>query len=763
MIRRLLYHRTTIALLGILSLAFGLRVWGLGWGMPFAFHADEDNYLPGAITMLVKGDLNPHYFRNPPLLTYAVLTELLAYMGLGQLLGGPRSVEEIGLQMLQSPAPLYLIARMNGALTGTATVLVTYLAAKRLFDTRTGLAGALLLAVAFLHVRDSHYAVNDVPATFLLMVSFYFATRIFSPFPPPLPPRGRQGIEPDLTPQPPLRRGEGEPGYSLSPWERVGVRAYSVVTQVPPHPDPLPEGEGTDLTPLPASGRGARGVRSSSSPLPPCEGEGGRKGVTSSSTPFLLSGFFLGLAVATKYNVGIGAVAILAAHLLRCKTLGWSWHWRDHLPLVAAGAVALLTFLLANPFALLDYSTFLQQFVGQYAWTSDPYDTSDLSMGGVILRALSVGTSPWMLAAFLLGLALLLIRQPGKALLVGSFPLAYLAFFLLGSSLFYARFALPVVPFVALLAAYAAVRIAQGVPLPGWRPIVAGAILILLAVPPLVVDLKHNSLLRTEDTRVQLARWMEDNVPPGSKLAIEGYSLVDFWGRRLGFKKLEYSWQVNSSLRARPLEDYRRDGIDYLVASSYVYGRYALDSQAHDEAIDYYRQLERELPLVAVLHPTTEGRELPFVMDDEITPIWTVMERNRPGPTLRVYRVGKPQRYGVQWLDASIPQEMAAGQKLSVPIALRNSGNIPWPSDGYTPVRIACRWFDSSGQELPGHDQRASLPHTVEPNGEARLRIDLAAPSFTGTYTLKLELVQENFAWLSDKGAEAKEFKVSVR
>ena len=664
-----------MALLAILTLAFGLRAWGLGWGMPFAFHADEDNYLPGALTMLSKGDLNPHYFRNPPLLTYTVLLELLAYLGAGQILGFPKSVNDLGLQMLQAPTPLYLIARMNGALLGTATVLVTYLVAKRLFDLRAALASALLLAVAFLHVRDSHYAVNDVPATLLLMVSFFFAVRVYSP------------------------------------------------------------------------------------PFPKREGGQGRLGL---EKPYLLSGLFLGLAVATKYNVGIGAVAILAAHLLSRRASGWDRRLRPHIPLVGAGIASLLAFVAANPFALLDYQTFFQQFAGQYAWASDPYDTSDLSMGGVILRALSVGTSPWILGASILGLGLLALRRPGKALLVGCFPLAYLAFFLLGSSLFYARFALPVVPFVALLAGYAAVSLVDALHSWGWRWAVGGWAIALMVAPPLLVDAKHDSLLRAEDTRLQLARWVESNVPPGSKIAVEGYSLVDFWGRKVGFKKLEYSWQVNPSLRVNPLEYYRREKFDYLVASSFVYGRYHLDAQAHADAVHYYRQLEQEYPLVVAFHPTPDGRELPFVMDDEITPIWTVLERNRPGPTLKVYRVGEPQRYGVRWLDAAVPPEVSAGEKLVVPVILQNSGNLPWPSEGYTPVRAGYRWLDSTGREVLSQDLHSPLPRSVEPGGEVRVQVGIVAPAVPGVYTLQLDLVQENFAWLSSKGAETRNIGMIV-
>ena len=58
---------------------------------------------------------------------------------------------------------------------------------------------------------------------------------------------------------------------------------------------------------------------------------------------------------------------------------------------------------------------------------------------------------------------------------------------------------------------------------------------------------------------------------------------------------------MNSSLRVNPLDYYRREKFDYLVASSYVYGRYHLDLQAHSDAVEYYQQLDRECPLVVVL------------------------------------------------------------------------------------------------------------------------------------------------------------------
>src|SRR4029450_1877227 len=46
--------------------------------------------------------------------------------------------------------------------------------ARRLWDETTALVAALFIALAFLHVRDSHYATTDIMMTFLLVLSVSF-------------------------------------------------------------------------------------------------------------------------------------------------------------------------------------------------------------------------------------------------------------------------------------------------------------------------------------------------------------------------------------------------------------------------------------------------------------------------------------------------------------------------------------------------------------------------------------------------------------
>ena len=146
----------------VLVLAITLRMWGITWGLPWVFHPDEFHYAAPAQRMVESGDPNPRYFRNPSLLTYLVAGELLVARAAG-----------LALDALTPAGPnaAYLLARLSSALLGTAGVGLVFALGSILFDRRTGLGAALLLAVGFLHVRDSHYGVNDVPATTLLTLS----------------------------------------------------------------------------------------------------------------------------------------------------------------------------------------------------------------------------------------------------------------------------------------------------------------------------------------------------------------------------------------------------------------------------------------------------------------------------------------------------------------------------------------------------------------------------------------------------------------
>src|SRR4030095_4191602 len=61
---------------------------------------------------------------------------------------------------------------------GIASVLIVFRIGLRLFGRTAGLPAAALLSLAFLHVRDSHFGVTDVPMTFMTLVAFLFVVRV---------------------------------------------------------------------------------------------------------------------------------------------------------------------------------------------------------------------------------------------------------------------------------------------------------------------------------------------------------------------------------------------------------------------------------------------------------------------------------------------------------------------------------------------------------------------------------------------------------
>src|SRR3954447_10124834 len=145
-----------LALLGLFAAALLMRMIGLRTGLPYVYNADENShFVPRAVGMFGHG-LNPGYFVNPPAFTYVVHALYVLRYGLD-----PAAV---GGAYAADPTGAFTIARAASAVLGALAVPLTAVAGTRLFDDRRvgALAGALL-AVAFLPVHYSHFALNDAP------------------------------------------------------------------------------------------------------------------------------------------------------------------------------------------------------------------------------------------------------------------------------------------------------------------------------------------------------------------------------------------------------------------------------------------------------------------------------------------------------------------------------------------------------------------------------------------------------------------------
>ena len=151
----------------VLAVAFGLRLWGIKQGLPYVYDVDEyGHFVPEAVRMFGHG-LNPHYFVNPPALTYLLHVVFGVWFGVFRLGSHFSVAREFALH----PERLFLLARVVVALLGTTSVWLLYLVGARLFNRAVGLLASAVMAVAFLPVFYGHLALNDVPTLVPLTLS----------------------------------------------------------------------------------------------------------------------------------------------------------------------------------------------------------------------------------------------------------------------------------------------------------------------------------------------------------------------------------------------------------------------------------------------------------------------------------------------------------------------------------------------------------------------------------------------------------------
>ena len=491
------------SLLLTLTAAALLRFYALGAHLPFSPGVDEPEIMERAVRMMKTGDFNPHFFDYPSLYIYveAVASTLRFLAG---ALHGQWSA------LAQAPTEdFYLWGRAVTAILGTATVWVVYRAGLR-WGPRTALLASGMLAVMPLHVRESHYTLTDVPATFFVMITLLL---------------------------------------SLRAHERSTVWSFA------------------------------------------------------------LAGAAAGLAGATKYNAILAVVMPMTACAMTPAT-------RPSRALALLWTVlgVLIAFLLAAPYTVLD----LPHFLNGFAYLASQYH---LPRGG--------GDPVWMLGlkqlrnalewpgsvVVIIGLGIGLVRvrtDPDRVkwLLATSFPVIYFVF-VARQSLFYGRYLMPLIPFLSLLGAAGIVWISDVTRRANFPRLVRQGVIALLTfvaiVPPAYASIQFNENEARVWTTEQLYWWIRQTLPKGTAIRLEGSVTIKL--------PPDYKASYMKQLRTEDLDGYRRDGIEYLVASSQVYGAYLNDARDFPNENRDYRDLFARAQEIARFtasgeHPGPEFRVL---------------------------------------------------------------------------------------------------------------------------------------------------------
>ena len=158
------------ALAAAFAIGAALRFWNITSGLPYRIGPDEPVIAERAIAIMRSGSFHPGVWDYPGLYIYLQLAVACVTFVMGAMSGLWRSVAEF------HPEHLFFWTRMLNAAIGVATIGLVYAAGTR-WGKWTGVMAAGILAVWPNHVRESHFALTDVPLTFFTVLTFVLSLR----------------------------------------------------------------------------------------------------------------------------------------------------------------------------------------------------------------------------------------------------------------------------------------------------------------------------------------------------------------------------------------------------------------------------------------------------------------------------------------------------------------------------------------------------------------------------------------------------------
>jgi 4-amino-4-deoxy-L-arabinose transferase-like glycosyltransferase len=372
------------------------------------------------------------------------------------------------------------------------------------------------------------------------------------------------------------------------------------------------------------------------------------------------AGLLTGLATSMKYPGGLAFLGLVAAHALRRPGQpGWRRVLSGDTALAAG--LAVLGFFVGTPFALLTPVAFTRGVVDELREVHTVQFGNEADAPGLLFHLAyslpaAMGWPVYLLA--LVGLVWALVVCGPRELILLAFAVPYLLVIVTWSSRF-ERYVIPLLPCFALLAATtldrgvaALVRLRR--PWPGVAFALAGALLLALGLGRATA---YHQLLARPDTRELGAGWIEQQVPPGTRIALEPYSVSLPVARQqlreapstlAGLQQaLPATGAAETSSRdpgywvvrldTYDLDRLVRDRVQYVVLSGFVYQRHRQACDRHPAPCRFYAQLEARSQLVFTASPGVDDAVLR--VGDIYSPLTRLRERRHPGPPIRIYRL----------------------------------------------------------------------------------------------------------------------------
>jgi 4-amino-4-deoxy-L-arabinose transferase-like glycosyltransferase len=157
----------------MLGLAFALRVWGIGFGLPYEITYEqlsvEETMEVHRAFKLAAGEYAWSFGKGG--LYYLLFLEYSVFYVVSWVLGWVKNTHEFALRAIQDRTVFFLAGRLTVAVLGTLTCLVIFSLSKRVYDWRTALGAAFVGATAYFHTLFSSVINVDIGMTLALWAS----------------------------------------------------------------------------------------------------------------------------------------------------------------------------------------------------------------------------------------------------------------------------------------------------------------------------------------------------------------------------------------------------------------------------------------------------------------------------------------------------------------------------------------------------------------------------------------------------------------
>lgn len=371
---------------------------------------------------------------------------------------------------------------------------------------------------------------------------------------------------------------------------------------------------------------------------------------------------FCGLAASTKYNGGLCIITVLLSTFLSPssgeRTLVQRLFGGRMFLAISLSAFG---FILGTPYALIDFASF---------WKGLSFELSHTSFGHLgfaherigwwfHFRQSLVHGIGWPIAIIGMGGLLVSIFRPKSPLFLCA-PFALLYFLMIGfSNTLFQRYAIPIIPFVALFAAwmlesgneylFRSTRV---------RLTATGIMIFFFILPNFVRIIYHDHLLTKEDTRTLCADWIVKNVPAGSVVVLDAYGpqLLSTDSRALGTyagRQVKENIKRDIIKRGKSYNviNLSHDGKydpkwvtdqkpDYIILSSFIVDRVFEHSKKFEVPNRFIEWVRDEFPEKILFSPYKDVDFHPtqFNLKSLMSPsVGDIFVRERPGPVLWLY------------------------------------------------------------------------------------------------------------------------------